>query len=151
MANTFATPRTVTCQALLSVGFLRQEYWNELPFPSPGDLPNPRIKPKCPLPSFFSHQGSQAALINNHSKISGLSTNIVYFSFMLPVPSRLAGFFSTLFSLCDSSYQNSHCLEHWQPLGHRDERQYGVTYHTSVNISLTGAENTAKLDASAQR
>ena len=29
----------------LSVGFLRQEYWRELPFPSPGDLPNPGIQP----------------------------------------------------------------------------------------------------------
>ena len=29
----------------LSVGFLRQDYWNGLPFPSPGDLPDPRIKP----------------------------------------------------------------------------------------------------------
>ena len=32
-------------QALLSMGFPRQEYWNELPFPSPGDVPNPGIGP----------------------------------------------------------------------------------------------------------
>ena len=37
----FATPRTVAHQATLSMGFSRQEYWRELPFPSPGDLPNP--------------------------------------------------------------------------------------------------------------
>ena len=37
---------TVTHQAPLSTGFPRQEYWNELPFPTPGDLPNPGIKPK---------------------------------------------------------------------------------------------------------
>ena len=41
----FATLRTLTCQAPLSVGFSRQEYWSELPFPPPGDLPNPGIKP----------------------------------------------------------------------------------------------------------
>ena len=35
-------------QPLLSVGFPRQEYWNELPFPSPGDLPNPGIEPAFP-------------------------------------------------------------------------------------------------------
>ena len=35
---------TVTYQALLSVGFSRQEYWSGLPFPSPGDLPNPGIE-----------------------------------------------------------------------------------------------------------
>ena len=38
----FATPWTVACQAPLSMGFFRQEYWNGLPFPSPGDLPDPR-------------------------------------------------------------------------------------------------------------
>ena len=38
------TPRTVPRQAPLSIGFPRQEYWNELPFPSPGNLPNPGIK-----------------------------------------------------------------------------------------------------------
>ena len=36
-----ATPWTVACQAPLSMGFSRQEYWSGLPFPSPGDLPNP--------------------------------------------------------------------------------------------------------------
>ncbi|ELR59872.1 hypothetical protein M91_19863, partial [Bos mutus] len=32
-------------QAPLSMGFSRQEYWSGLPYPPPGDLPNPRIKP----------------------------------------------------------------------------------------------------------
>ena len=41
----FATPWTVAYQALPSIGFSRPEYWNGLPFPSPGDLPNPGIKP----------------------------------------------------------------------------------------------------------
>ena len=40
-----ATPWTVACQAPLSVGFFRNEYWSGLPFPSPGDLLNPGIKP----------------------------------------------------------------------------------------------------------
>ena len=39
-----ATPWTVAHQAPLSKGFSRPEYWSGLPFPSPGDLPNPRIK-----------------------------------------------------------------------------------------------------------
>ena len=38
-------PWTIAHQSLLSVGFSRQEYWNGLPFPPPGDLPNPGIKP----------------------------------------------------------------------------------------------------------
>ena len=40
----FATPWTVAHQAP-SMEFSRQEYWSGLPFPSPGDLPDPRIKP----------------------------------------------------------------------------------------------------------
>ena len=41
----FATPWTVAYQAPLSMGFSRQKYWSGLPFPSPGDLPHPGIKP----------------------------------------------------------------------------------------------------------
>ena len=40
---------TVACQAPLSVELSRQEYWSGLPFPSPGDLPDPRIKPWSPV------------------------------------------------------------------------------------------------------
>ena len=36
---------TVACKAPLSMGFPRQEYWNGLPFPPPGDLPDPGIEP----------------------------------------------------------------------------------------------------------
>ena len=41
----FATPWTVAHHAPLSMGFPRQEYWSGVPFPPPGDLPNPGIKP----------------------------------------------------------------------------------------------------------
>ena len=44
----FATPWTVAYQAPLSMEFSRQEYGSGLPFPSPGDLPNPGIEPGCP-------------------------------------------------------------------------------------------------------
>ena len=44
----FATPWTVAYQAPQSIGFSRQEYWSGLPFPSPGDLPDPGIKPRSP-------------------------------------------------------------------------------------------------------
>ena len=42
----FTTPCTVTRQALLTTGVSRQEYWSRLPFPSPGDLPDPGIEPR---------------------------------------------------------------------------------------------------------
>ena len=44
----FTTPWTVTYQAPLSMGFSRQQYWSGLPFPSPGDLPDPGIEPGSP-------------------------------------------------------------------------------------------------------
>ena len=46
VSDSFVTPWTIAHQAPLSVGFLWQEYWNGLPRPSPGDLPNLGIKPR---------------------------------------------------------------------------------------------------------
>ena len=43
-----ATPWTVAHEALLSMGFFRQESWSGLPFPPPGDLPDPGIEPRSP-------------------------------------------------------------------------------------------------------
>ena len=66
LCPTFATLWTVACQAPLSMGFSRQEYWHGLPFPPPGDLPDPRIEPVTPalagrfLP--LSHLGSPRIL-----------------------------------------------------------------------------------------
>ena len=66
-------PWTVAHQAPLTMGFLRQEYWSGLPFPSPGDLPNPGVDPAYPeapelqmdsLP--LSHQGSPFIIYNDN-------------------------------------------------------------------------------------
>ena len=46
----FATLWTTARQAPLSMGFFRQEYWSGFPFPLPGDLPKPGIKPAFPAP-----------------------------------------------------------------------------------------------------
>ena len=46
---TFAAPWTVACQTPLSMEFSRQEYWSELPFPSPGDLTDQGSKPASPV------------------------------------------------------------------------------------------------------
>ena len=46
LCPTLVTSWTVACQAPLSMGFSRQEYWSGLPFPSPGDLPDPGIEPR---------------------------------------------------------------------------------------------------------
>ena len=48
VSDSFVTPWIVTLQATLSMGLPRQEYWSRLPFPLPGDLPDPGIKPGSP-------------------------------------------------------------------------------------------------------
>ena len=44
VVSNFVTPWTIAHQARLSMGFPRQEYWSGLPFPPPGDLPDPEMK-----------------------------------------------------------------------------------------------------------
>ena len=53
----FATPWTIAYQAPLSMGFSRREYWSGLPFPSPGDLPDPGTKPESPALQILYHLG----------------------------------------------------------------------------------------------
>ena len=48
VSDTLWPPWTIAGQAPLPMGFSRQEYWSGLPFPSPGDLPNPGIEPRSP-------------------------------------------------------------------------------------------------------
>ena len=57
----------VACRAPLSMGFPRQKHWSELPFPSPGDLPIPGIKPMSPalLGGFLSLSHHSTAYIHS--------------------------------------------------------------------------------------
>ena len=59
----FAASWTVTRQAPLFMRFPRQEYYSGLPFPTPGDLPDPRIEPMSPAFSgrFFTNSATQEA------------------------------------------------------------------------------------------
>ena len=45
MSDPYSIPQTVARQAPLSIEFSRQEYWNGLPYPTPGDLPDPGTEP----------------------------------------------------------------------------------------------------------
>ena len=71
LCPTLLRPHGLSCQAPLSMGFSRQEYWSGLPFPSPGDLPNPGIEPECPAGSpagrFFTTSGAGEALTGHSS------------------------------------------------------------------------------------
>ena len=51
----------VACQTPLSMGFPRQEYWSGLPFPTPGDLPNPGINPASSAPPTLASEFLTAA------------------------------------------------------------------------------------------
>ena len=78
---TLATPWTVACQALLSMGFSRQEYWSGLPSPSPGDLPDPRIEsgsPALQADSLPTELWGQPWYIINYLKIWQHKTKIFY-------------------------------------------------------------------------
>ena len=59
-----ATLWSVACQAPLSKGFFRQEYWSKLPSPTPGDLLNPGIKPTSLVSSFPLELSGRDYLLN---------------------------------------------------------------------------------------
>ena len=70
----FATLWTVVCQVSLSMGFSKKESWSGLPFPSPGDLPDPKIEPTLlrllywqPGSLLLNHQRSQP-LLGTHNQ-----------------------------------------------------------------------------------
>ena len=73
----FVTLWTVAHQAPLSMGFSRQEYWSELPYPPLGNLPYPRIKPTSPASSIsqadflpLNHQGRPSSNIKEYKEVS---------------------------------------------------------------------------------
>ena len=74
MSDSFVTPWMVARQAPLSMGFLRQEYWSGLPFPSPWDLPNPGTEPTSPALAggFFTTEppGKRLCLITRRKMIA---------------------------------------------------------------------------------
>ena len=77
----FATPWTIAHQAPLSMGFSRQEYWSGLPFPSPGDLPNPGIEPRSPAlqADALSSEPPGKPILCIHLPIGGLIGWFKYF------------------------------------------------------------------------
>ena len=93
---TLVTPWTVACQAPLSMGFSRQEYWSGLPFPSPGDLPDPGIEPASPALQADSYQlsyeGSPSSVRSLKKQKSSKKTST---SALLSMPKSLTVWIST--------------------------------------------------------
>ena len=75
LSQLFVTSRTVACQAPLSTGFPRQEYWKGLPFPSPGDLPDSGIELMLPALAgrFFTMEPSTKPLLSHFVHFKRLS------------------------------------------------------------------------------
>ena len=65
----FVTPWTVTYQITLTMGFPRQECWSGLPFSSPGDLPDPGIKPRSPVLQVDALPSEPPGNRGNHLKV----------------------------------------------------------------------------------
>ena len=78
--QSFAIPWTVTHQAPLCMGFPRQEYWSGLPFPSPGDLPHPRIEHASPelADGFFTTSATLEALRHFSKQRDALETHWIF-------------------------------------------------------------------------
>ena len=112
------TEWTIACQAPLSMGFPRQEYWSGLPFPSPEVLPDPGIEPRCPAladglfttgPSrnFILHpglisfrmewlellavQGTLKSLLQHHSSKASILQRSAFFAVQLSHPYMTTG------------------------------------------------------------
>ena len=77
MFDSSVTPLTVALQFSLSMRFPRQEYWNGLPFPSPGDFPDPWINPASPVlqaDSLSSETAGKPKQAKNHLQSFGSTT-----------------------------------------------------------------------------
>ena len=76
----FRTPWTLAYEIPPSMEFSRQEYWSKLPFPSPGDLPDPRTEPgslHCKQTLYhLSHQGSTYSFLLSNTKLYILFCNL---------------------------------------------------------------------------
>ena len=70
LVQLFVTPWTIACQTSLPMEFSRQEYWSGLPFPIPGDLPDPGIEPTSLVSpelagGFFTTDAPREALLQS--------------------------------------------------------------------------------------
>ena len=77
---TLCNPMDCSPQALLPMEFSRQEYWNRLSFPTPGDLPNPGIKPTSHVSSALAHRFFTTVPLGNPDHITLCYAMLSHFS-----------------------------------------------------------------------
>ena len=97
LAQLFATPWTAAHQAPRSMGFSRQEYWSGLPFPSPGDLPNPGIEPVSPALVFFTTEPLGKPYVDLGSLGPFLCSHFLWFQFSIFISTYFFHIFSKPF------------------------------------------------------
>ena len=98
----FAPPCTVTCQVSQSMEFSRQEYWIGYLFPSPGDLPNPGIKPRSPALQVDSLSAEPQGKSKN-TEVGSLSL----FQWIFPTQESNLGLLHCRWILYQLSYEGS--------------------------------------------
>ena len=113
----FATAWTVAHQAPLSMGFSRQEYWSGLPFPSPGNLPNPGIEPRSPA--------LQADALT--SEPPGKRSKMSYAYVFVSMTSKVFTFFSVII-LCRE------LIPHFQRLFLKEKKLFAFEFTLTVLI-----------------
>ena len=109
----FATLWTVACQAPLSMGFSRQEYWTGLPFPSPEDPPNPGIEPSSPV-----FQADSLLTELKWKPLSASVRSIQFLSLLYPslqemIPWYLKFSWRELYSIPLYCFPLYLCTDHW--------------------------------------
>ena len=110
---TLATPLTGACQAPLSMRFSRQEYWSGLPFPSPGDLPDPGLEPGSPALQADSLSTELSRKLLTAKVLSVFITSLLY-SYQMVIHSRLEykeGVMDSTVPPSQNSYVETHISE----------------------------------------
>ena len=110
MSDSFASPWIVTHQALLSMGFPRQEYWSGVPFPSPGDLPSPGFEPPFPALAggfFTTGPTGKSTFLSSSSLVNPPNHHILLIPQTHPTCHCLrAGFHCCSLSFCHTLWVN---------------------------------------------
>ena len=160
LSDSFATPRTVACQAPLSMRFPRQEYWSGLPFSSPGNLPNQGSNSHLlrwqadSLP--LSYQRSLSLTLDKALRIPRLNLSInsvpvrIWGGFIQAL-STVPGTQSGLSKLCTCWWVSATLLQDCEETGADPPHLWGNISDSSATVQLWGLESLKSSSSSESR
>ena len=124
------------CQAPLSMGFSRQEYWSELPCPPPGDLPRPGIKPASPVLQVDSWPTEPPGKLKWFDKLCHKATNCG--KFLKRWEYQITCLLRNLYAGQEATVRTGHGTTDWFKIGKGEHR---VTHsdlgrHTGYIVTL---------------